>query len=165
MMFSLEYMSGSVVAGALAYAISAYRQGSFMSKYAAIDAVEIFAASLLGDWAVSWVPSPFGLGREMTSDVLAGGLYALMRYYFQGNQEETWIKNLGYGFVLSYAGAALAAPVYRGVFNVAAAVNINVAAPQAESLTSGYGQEYGVGSGVPAAAPVILGGQDYLCGC
>lgn len=164
-MFSLEYMSGSLVSGVLAYAISAFRQGEVFSKYALFDGIEIFAASLLGDWTVSWMPSPFGLGRELSSDLIAGGLYALMRYYFQNSPDEKWYKNVGYAFVLSYAGSALAAPVYRGVYNMSAAVNINVNAPQADMLESGYGQEYGVGSGVPYAAPVLLGGQMYGCGC
>jgi len=164
-MFSLEYMSGSIVSGVTAYIISAYRQGAAMSKYAALDGLEVFAACLLADWSVAWVPSPFGLGRELTSDVLAGGLYALMRYYFQNSPEEKWYKNVLYAGVLSYVGSALAAPVYRGVFNIGAAVNINVTAPQSDMMNSGYAQEYGAGSGVPVNTPTLLGGPEYTCGC
>ena len=172
----MNSFSASVTAGILAYAISAIRRGEILSKYALVDGLEIALSAGLGDFAVSFLPvgGIVGLTRELASDALAGVFYMAMRLWIQKNPDgskmypdESKLKNFGYGFALSYAGAALVAPAYTALAGAGMYVNINMpsvssvvgSSAAAEEISTRSNVEFPPGSGVPAWVPTTTGGS------
>lgn len=169
----MNSIGGSITAGVLAYAISAIRRGELLSTYALYDGIEIALSSGLGDSLASFLPvgGIVGLTRELASDALAGLFYMAMRMYIHKNPDdmlknpESKLKNFGYGFALSYAGAALVAPAYTAIAGAGMYVNVNMPAPSSvlrseavQEIATTTNVTYPPGSGVPHWAPNVSGG-------
>lgn len=105
--------AGPLVAGVLSYAIEAVREKAFLSKYALYSGLELAASAFLGNLATAWVGDYgfIGLGGEIASDAISGVLYMLMRRYIQKEMDNK-LNDFVYGALLSYAGDALATPVF-----------------------------------------------------
>lgn len=165
--------AGPVVAGVLSYAIEAFREKSFLSKYALYSGLELAASAFLGNLSTSWIDQSgwIGLGSEITSDAISGLLYMLMRKFIQ-KEHDNKLANFAYGFFLSYAGDALASPVF-GLFGstrlavdmdtMQLAQEVGAKAIRNEMLSSNT--VYPPGSATPANVVSITGPSAYAQPC
>jgi len=165
--------AGPIVAGVLSYAIEAYHERAFFSKYALYSGLELFLSSFLGNLTTGWInPAGFiGLGAEIGSDAISGLLYMLMRKMIH-KENDTKLNSFVYGFALSYAGQALANPIFSAFSTTRLAIDLDTM-----SLTQDYGAKvvknelltsntvYPPGSATPIGTVSVTGPSTYSQPC